>query len=44
MQKMMLFLGHPIYAVTVVLTALLAFAGLGALLLVVGSWLVAFQA
>ena len=28
----MLFLGHPTYAITVVLTGLLAFAGLGALL------------
>jgi hypothetical protein len=32
MQKFVLFLGHPIYAVTVVLTSLLAFAGLGSLL------------
>lgn len=32
MQKLVLFLGHPIYAVTVVLTTLLACAGLGALL------------
>ena len=32
MQKLVLFLGHPIYAVTVVLTSLLAFAGLGSLL------------
>ncbi len=32
MQKMVLFLGHPTHAVTVVLTALLAFAGLGSLL------------
>ena len=29
MQKLVLFLGHPIYAVTVVLTSLLAFAGAG---------------
>jgi hypothetical protein len=32
MQKMVLFLGHPTYAVTIVLSALLAFAGLGSLL------------
>jgi len=31
MQKMVLFLGHPTYAVTVVLTSLLAAAGFGAL-------------
>jgi hypothetical protein len=31
MQKLVLFLGHPTYAVTVVLTTLLAFAGLGSL-------------
>jgi hypothetical protein len=31
MQKLILFLGHPIYAVTVVLSSLLAFAGLGSL-------------
>ena len=31
MQKLVLFLGHPIYAITVVLTTLLAFAGLGSL-------------
>ncbi len=31
MQKFVLFLGHPIYAVTVVLTSLLAFAGVGSL-------------
>jgi hypothetical protein len=31
MQKMMLFLGHPTFAVTVVLTTLLASAGLGSL-------------
>jgi len=32
MQKLVLFLGHPVYAVTVVLTSLLAFAGVGSLL------------
>ncbi len=31
MQKLVLFLGHPTYAITVVLTTLLAFAGLGSL-------------
>lgn len=31
MQKLILFLGHPTYAVTVVLSSLLAFAGLGSL-------------
>jgi hypothetical protein len=31
MQKLVLFLGHPIYAITIVLTTLLAFAGLGSL-------------
>jgi hypothetical protein len=31
MQKLVLFLGHPIYALTVVLTVLLASAGLGSL-------------
>jgi hypothetical protein len=31
MQKFVLFLGHPIYALTVVLTSLLAFAGVGSL-------------
>lgn len=32
MQKMVIFLGHPIYAVSVVLSALLCFAGVGSLL------------
>lgn len=32
MQKMVIFLGHPIYAVSVVLTSLLCFAGFGSLL------------
>lgn len=32
MQKLVLFLGHPTYAVTVVLSSLLAFAGVGSLL------------
>jgi hypothetical protein len=32
MQKLVLFLGHPVYAVTVVLTSLLGFAGVGSLL------------
>ena len=32
MQKMILFLGHPTHAIQLVLTALLAFAGLGSLL------------
>jgi len=32
MQKMVLFLGHPTYAISVVLTSLLGFAGLGSLL------------
>ena len=32
MQKMVIFLGHPIYAVSVVLTSLLIFAGFGSLL------------
>lgn len=32
MQKMVLFLGHPTYSVTVVLSALLAFAGIGSFL------------
>ena len=31
MQKLILFLGHPTYAITVVLSSLLAFAGLGSL-------------
>jgi hypothetical protein len=31
MQKLVLFLGHPTYAITVVLATLLAFAGLGSL-------------
>jgi hypothetical protein len=31
MQKLILFLGHPTYAITVVLATLLAFAGLGSL-------------